>query len=204
MKTKKVRPVLIETKEKSRLCHLSAKGKELNDLRFLTIEVPIILDSINYELILISLEDEEIEVGDMVYFGDFLLKVIEVLEDSLIIINPYDGIKQELVGINRFKKVIARQSQISLEYIAKVVEQYNTGYVEDIEIEMEGKIALDGHTIIGIEPKLINGFVTIVEKEPILYTEEEVWKLLNKCLDYQEHRLDNMTVKDWFEQNKKK
>ena len=37
-----------------------------------------------------------------------------------------------------------------------------------------------------------------------MYDDDDVWKLLNKYLDYQEHGLDNLTTIEWFEQNKKK
>ena len=43
-----IKVILIDTKEKSRLCYLTKKGKEeFHDLRLFETEMPIILDSIN-------------------------------------------------------------------------------------------------------------------------------------------------------------
>ena len=218
MKTKCVRPILVETKEKSRICHLTAKGKEFNDLRFLDIAIPIILDSINYELILISLEDEEIGEGDwycyLSYKGDYKLK--QYNEEKHFNEDPCITLANL-----KAKKVIARQSQISPEYISKFIEQYNNGNVEDLEIEMEFTRQLLAHNNIleGEEPKLTNGFVIIVKKEPINYTEEEVKHLLLKCQsevlypethyepcnsDEDNEKIFLSEFSEWFEQNKKK
>ena len=59
-------------------------------------------------------------------------------------------------------------------------------------------------------PKLTNGFVTIVEKKPISYTEEEVKQLLiarNKEFSTNNELFNSLLLKqdlDWFENNKKK
>ena len=58
----------------------------------------------------------------------------------------------------------------------------------------------------GFTPKLTNGFVIIVEKEPISYTEEEVRKLISEAL-YHFCPMNNYRKEDeidWFENNKKK
>ena len=201
METKKVRPVLVESKEST--LHLS-HGK----LLIRSIESTGKSDlykSIPQELILISLENEKIEVGDI------------CLNES----NPND-VNNNLIKIdsetskynaNNFsscKKVIARQSQISPEYISKFIEQYNNGCVEDLEIEMMYKdcpnSSIENWNYFP-EPLLTNGFVSIVEKEPISYTEEEVNKLLHKFLDIQEGLNTyqrHASLDTWFEQNKKK
>ena len=60
------------------------------------------------------------------------------------------------------------------------------------------------------QPKLTNGFITIVEnKEPILYTEEEIKVYLKKIVrstyPLGEFNEDvSLFINDWFEQNKKK
>ena len=101
-------------------------------------------------------------------------------------------------------------SQLEIDDISKFIEQYNQNCIEDLEIEMENKIAIDGHTVIGIEPKITNGFVTIVEKEAISYTEEEVINMLglfgkhimtHPDLDFGEEFEEAII---WFENNKKK
>ena len=124
------------------------------------------------------------------------------------------------------EKVIARQSQISPEYISKFIEQYNNGCIDDLKIEMEELYIYPDGTKSKIsrlmpdakpieEPKLTNGFVTIVEKEVISYTEEKVLDLIFKYsndllnrtdpfLDTFENESATNFTKEWFNQNKKK
>jgi hypothetical protein len=121
MKTIRVRPVLVETSEKSRICHLSPKGIQYKDLRFLEIECPIILDSINYDIVLISLDDCA-KVGDMYYDeqNNLVLKATEYTEHNVYL----------------YKKVIANQRQFSDELSENLVEEYNNGGMNDFEIYM--------------------------------------------------------------------
>ena len=226
MKTHKVRPVLVETKEKSRICHLTAKGKEFNDLRYLEIEAPTILDSINYQLILISLEDEEIEVGNK-YYDE---------HNNLVL----TATTQSDHNVYHYKKVIATQEQLSPELIQQLVDEYNNEGMKDFKIEMEE--ITDEETIasssgfslkvpINIKylPKLTNGFVTIIEKLqmpkisaddlPLAnggYTEEEVKELIIQALLEVDTlvttcgqrdgwvELNNKEIDNWFNKNKKK
>ena len=207
MKTKHVRPVLVESKEYSIIhkfgdcldTHVELQ-KWYGDAR-----------PIYQELILISLEDERIEVGDKFYCSD-RTNYTHLFTCSGHTDNTHLQVKSDNEygygdwAICYSKKVIARQSQIPQEYISKFIEQYNNDCVLDLEIEMENKIAIDGHTVIGIEPKITNGFVTIVEKEVISYTEEEVRKLISESLYHfcpmNNHREEDEI--DWFENNKKK
>ena len=195
MKTKRVRPILVESKEST--LHLS-HGK----LLITSIESTGKSDlykSIPQELILISLEDEKIEEGEYLNLA------------HRVIVQPSD-LEWANSNSNNLKKVIARQSQISPEYISKFIEQYNKDCIKDLDIEMENKIAIDGHTVIGIEPKITNGFVTIVEKEPISYTEEEVKSLCSGAYSLGLSSLKSeipdleemMELDNWFENNKKK
>ena len=216
MKTKRVRPALVESKDKITLNSI------VNDPTF---GLGIIIEkhgeecfynthssggSIttpwernlgdrlkHYELILISLEDDKIEEGEYLNLA------------HRVIVQPTD-LEWANSNSNNLKKVIARQYQISPEYISKFIEQYNKDCVEDLEIEMEDKIAIDGHTVIGIESKLTNGFVTIVEKEAVLYTENDMRDAFEAG-----HKLgwsgypntDNWTqpkFEEWFKENKKK
>ena len=201
MKTKRVRPILVESKVSTlhishgKLLTRSIKPTSKSDL----------YKSIPQELILISLEDEEIKVGEI----GLDLRDNTLFEVKRILTNHYES------GILSFqksycKKVIAHQSQISPEYISKFIEQYNKDCIEDLDIEMENKISIDGHTVIGIEPKITNGFVTIVEKEAVLYTENDMRDAFEAG-----HKLgwsgypntDNWTqpkFEEWFNENKKK
>lgn len=204
MKTKKCKPVLVETKDDtSSLWSYKRRKLYYNQANFNNPDAIIY-----YQLVLVSLEYDEVEIGDMGLMQGNGIKVVGVVSfDSkhhTWNLTTKKGSCYPFSTKDYFGKVIATQDQISSEYIEKFVEQYNTNKVEDIEVEME----LVGHSVtLGIynyEPKLTNGFVTIIEKEPILYTEEEVWKLLTKQFDYLEYGLEDMTMKEWFEQNKKK
>lgn len=78
-----------------------------------------------------------------------------------------------------------------------------------VEIEMEEFVPDNGINLNGgyhSEPKLINGSITIINEEPILYTEEEVKDLLKLCLKEfsTTSKIDIPCVDEWFEQNKKK
>lgn len=217
MKTKKVRPVLVETKDTTSPLW-SYKGRRLyyNQANFNDPD-----EIIYFQLVLVSLEDDEIEIGDYVYFGYHIFKVTTALKDALIVTNPIEGTQQTLIGIDGFKKVIATQDQIPDDYIEEFVYKYGFGKAENIEIKMEGFVqssTWEYDDPEGYKPKLTNGFVTIVEKEPILYSKRDLISLLEEY----EQTLDD-TVKDewytttkelfkdmkeqfldWLEQNKKK
>ena len=234
MKTHKVRPVLVESKEKTNLLINTLNNRLLFGVQNIIKEY-----AKYYELILISLEDEKIESGDTVYelypdggFG--------ATGNHLSVCTNPDGYDEDAF------KVIARQSQIPPEYISEFIEQYNNDCVEDFEIKCGGsyeefldfcgKLGYDYDGAFGwykrtdpggnrpntskLEdlfnkyPKLTNGFVTVIEKEPISYTEEEVLNLIfkysNDLLDRTDPFLDafenesatNFT-KEWFKENKK-
>ena len=199
MKTKRVRPVLVEIKDASNIFENNDKT-----LSFYEHKQHASSGGKKFELILISLEDEEIEEGEYLNLA------------HRVIVQPTD-LEWANSNSNNLKKVIARQSQISPEYISKFIEQYNKGCIEDLEIEMEyfendtsECIGMDGEPngvpFNGFTPKLTNGFVIIVEKEPIIYTEEEVRKLISEALYHfcpmNNHREEDEI--DWFENNKKK
>ena len=166
MKTKKVRPVLVEIKDASNIFENNDKT-----LSFYEYKQHASSGGKKFELILISLEDEEIEVGNKVFTGKHIETVIDIT-------NKHGNIVCETATYlpEDVKKVIARQSQISPEYISKFIGQYNNGCIDDLEIEMEELYIYPDGTKSKIsrlrpdakpieEPKLTNGFVTIVEKE---------------------------------------
>ena len=214
MKTKKVRPVLVEIKDASNIFENNDKT-----LSFYEHKQHASSGGKKFELILISLEDEKIEEGEYLNLA------------HRVIVQPSD-LEWANSNSNNLKKVIARQSQISPEYITKFIEQYNKGCIEDLEIEME-KCWINSDNVKGnsftevakfepsindfdavliIQPKLTNGFVTIVEKEPITYTEKEVKSLCSEDYSLGLSSLKSeipdleemMELDNWFENNKKK
>lgn len=200
MKTKLVRPVLFELNKNiqsgnNRL--FIDKFSKLfinNSFSFNNI---VELQLTRQQLILISLEDDKIENGDICY--DELNHVVNVYK-------PYPGRQNYNV-----KKVIATQDQLSPEYISKFIKEYNDGCVKDVEIEME-ELYFHGSGYYKAEelsqtekeryifmreykPKLTNGFITIVEKkEAILYTGEEIISLINNYAQ----TLDNTNEEEWY------
>ena len=152
MKTHKVRPVLVESKEPNNIYTID--GKLYQTTPNTNIVVSKTDKLIPQQLILISLEDERIEVGEN-YYNIRLNKVFQAI--------AYDGYPSK-----EDCKVIATQTQLSPEYIQKFIEEYNKGEVKDFEIEMIEKIHnhYSGANAQWKEllPKLTNGFVTIVEK----------------------------------------
>jgi len=195
MKTHKVRPVLVETKENTGI----TLGINI------TRNIPGKMRGTNYQLILISLEDEKIEVGD------------KYLLPNGIITSAATGYKRP----DEYKKVIATQNQLSPELIQQLIDEYNNGGMKDFEIEMEEKdipedndlhCASDGGYYSKptsykrvSKPKLTNDFVTVVKEEPILYTEEEVFALLVAShSEVGKTLIKNIELRKWFNQNKKK
>ena len=166
MKNHKARPVLIESKD----IHSQL---EIDDISIgkLSYEAKQYHCKHPQELILISLEDEKIEVGDEFYSSKY--ETTDVLASN--------GVIDEFTSF----KVIARQSQISPEYISKFIEQHNNDCVEDFKIEIEElyfhgsgfykseQLSLEEQEKYSfmkeIKPKLTNGFVTIVEEETIQF-----------------------------------
>ena len=211
MTTKRVRPVLVESKEYS-IIH---KFGDYLDTHAELQKWHGDARPIYQELILISLEDEEIEVGDEFYCSD-RTNYAHLFTCSGHTDNTHLQVKSDNEygygdwSICYSKKVIARQSQISPEYISKFIEQYNNSSVEDLDIEMKTKTYQPcdnnyekcGEPFNIDEPKLHNGFVTIVEKKPIGYTEEEVkFLLLQFSMDYCDVHPKN--VVNWFNRKKK-
>lgn len=197
MKTKLVRPILIETGPgvafKGQLClrsgnHSIFKIKEDTYVGWLNLQ----------QFVLISLDsDDKIEEGESyVYWDGNKYSIRENLNCKNLPGGTVDA------GI----KIIAQQSQLSPEYIQQFIEEYNNGEIKDIEIEMHEEPCFQSSFSI-IEPKLTNGFITIINKEPILYTEEEVENLLFKfaednALTSCKSEIDDFN--EWVEQNKKK
>lgn len=177
MKTKLVRPVLVESKEKTNIM--------LGDN--ITRNIPGAMRGTYYQLILISLENEKIEVGDKYYDK----------HNQLIL----SATTQSDHNIYNYKKVIATQSQLSPEYIQQFIEEYNKGDVKDVEIETIGKI---GESKIDYVPITDNGYVTIVTKEAPTYTEEEMYSIMQQYLDnYVWSSGKYITPMEWFNQHKK-
>ena len=243
MKTKRVRPALVESKDKITLNSI------VNDPTF---GLGIIIEkhgeecfynthssggSIttpwernlgdrlkHYELILISLEDDKIEVGDEFIELDIYKTRSSYINKIYIcdVGNTETFILTKDINFpfpENCKKVIARQFQIPQEYISKFVEQYNNDCIEDLEIEMEELYIYPDGTKSKIsrlmpdakpieEPKLTNGFVTIIEKELergiIITRVEEVVKhpynLLCNMQYYMEYCQANgyITPQDWL------
>ncbi len=115
-----------------------------------------------YEFVLTSMEHEKIEIGDKCV-QDFRLVDITCNRDSCC------------ANLN---KVVALQRQIPPEHIETFVDLYNkNGELDYVFVEMENCHVGYKDLKIGVEPiykkvpKLSGGYVSIVEKDIINYTE---------------------------------
>lgn len=181
MKTKKVRPVLIESKNNEdrqypcilKYSHMFGDTKGKIGYFDCNIRTP----AIKMEIILISLEDENIESGDIgfINIGSGTIGTVSYdKEYKTWDLTTKDNIHYPFTTREYIKKVIAIQDQIPSEYISKFIEQYNNGCIEDFEIEMEKiknpnfnrnkGVCVSNPTYLLI-PKFTNGFISVVEKE---------------------------------------
>jgi len=121
---------LVETKDKSILCHLTAKSKEFKDLRLYDIPVPIILDSINYHLLLTS--DEIIESGDVVLCNTKINPVIGIVDIQYYNESTHYFIGNQLLPIGvKIEKVVYSLNSIfglsspNRDWVEDWVKKYN-------------------------------------------------------------------------------
>ena len=133
---------------------------------------------IHYELILISLDPEDIVEGSLVLAHGKYIKPVDKYKQRTS--HNYESAEYAKFGCHQ--AIIALHHQISPQDVQKAIEQYNTnGEFEDVEIEMEdSSYEVDMEGVGGqeigwmpeIKPKLTNNFITIVEKSFVI-----------KCLD---------------------
>lgn len=194
MKTKLVRPVLVESKEPNNIYTLG--GKLYQTTPNTNIVVSKTDKLIPQQLILISLEDEKIEVGDIGFInigGGTVGTVSYDKEYKTWDLTTKDNVHYPFTTREYIKKVIVPQEQISPELIQQLVDEYHNGGMKDFEIEMIEKIHnhYSGANAQWKEllPKLTNGFVTIVtEKENS--DREIIEHVLGKCqMTYTEEEL---------------
>ena len=121
---------LVETKDKSILCHLTAKSKEFKDLRLYDIPVPIILDSINYHLLLTS--DEIIKSGDVVLCNTKINPVIGIVDIQYYNESTHYFIGNQLLPIGvKIEKVVYSLNSIfglsspNRDWVEDWVKKYN-------------------------------------------------------------------------------
>lgn len=188
MKTKLVRPVLVKNSIVAQT-NPSATGLTLCNDNVLRIGNPLDKSESRVNLVLISLEEDEINSGDIL-FHTLSKRLFRVLDSSYLFnIKCIDIINnEELICSNiSCHKVIVTQEQISPEYITKFVDQYNDGGVSDIEIVVEKdksnlcdcyntKFCKSTQLRNGVKcrdekhykPKLVDNFIIIIEKDNII------------------------------------
>lgn len=212
MKTKLVKPVLVDS-EIANIYKCRTGG-----LGYKEVATSYTVEGQGQQLILISLDpDEKIEEGDICYYenylggGKFLViytKYGTYHKLNTDLIKQYGTIEGGITPLEQdIFKVIATQDQLSPELIQQLIAEYNNSCMQDFEIEMEEdksnlcdcyytKYCKSTQLAPGVKcrdikhykPKLNNGFVCIVKKEPITYTEEEVLERLNNLNDLLEEK----------------
>lgn len=169
MKTKRCRPVLVYTNKEVHNCYM------FDNLEYQTDKI-FSINGLEYRLVLVSIEpDEKIEVGDLVYEKNLNTEesIYEVCEkNGKLGFFRFRNVFISFDKQNSAKKIIATQDQIPESYIQRFVEEYNEGQIKDLEIEWE---RLEGEYLTELDdcpyckpisrPKLIDGFVTMVDKK---------------------------------------
>lgn len=126
---------------------------------------------------LIFIGNEKIDVGDIGYIniGEGIIgKVTYDDKYNTWDLTTIDNVHYPFSSKEYIKKVIATQDQIPKHYIQQFIEEYNSGKVNDVEIEME----MWGTSVPNLKdytyseyttkalyiPKLTNGFINVVNK----------------------------------------
>lgn len=134
MKTKLVRPVLIEPK--GYIDKYPFIGLKNGKLSIYSERNPSNFNVVIYPIILISLDpDEKIEVDDNAISDDgYLIKVKSINGNELSFIPLQSDVycnTETFHPISRYNKVIATQDQLSPELINQLVAEYNNGGMQD-------------------------------------------------------------------------
>jgi hypothetical protein len=186
MKTMRVKPVFVDTTDKSSVIVLDDNSNRL------VLTKPFEAAWGHKEIILISLDGNvKINVKDKIYHvgRNQIFTVSHFVENGLtktIICEDMFGLPNDNLRfiVSDCAKVIATHDQLSPEYIERFIEEFNNGNVKDIEIKGE-LLALHGKTLLPcspsnnesnsdmsiykFHPKLVNGFVDIVEEKSDFY-----------------------------------
>lgn len=199
MKTKLCRPILIETKNDSRLFTMNGVLKYTFNGGFLCYHPPKWL---MFNLHIISLDpNEKIEEGD--WYIDDCDKVRQAVTSD----KDYWNARPD------YHKIIASTDksldlpQPSLEYIQQFIEEYNTDDIKDVRVEMksedfctwESNNMYASRYVIKVNE---NNLITVHPVEPIVYNEEEVKDLMLK-FNKEFNLMVGYKFLKWFEQNKK-
>lgn len=94
--------------------------------------------------------------------SDFYIELIktytqELLSDRKFTLDDMLEIAGYMAAAEKYQSIESLK-EIALDYIQSLSKQS-----WEVELEMEDKIALDGHTVIGKEPKLTNGKIKILK-----------------------------------------
>ena len=132
MKTHKVRPILIPTNKEVHTIYM------IDNLEY-HIDKKLSLNAIEQQLILVSLEDKKIEIGDKFYCSDntnyaHILTCSGYTNDTHLQAKSNNKYGYGDWNICYSKKVIATQEQLSTELIEQLVDEYNNNGMKDFKI----------------------------------------------------------------------
>lgn len=220
---KKCQVVMLSTNEKANIYYLTAKSKEFKDLRYSKEKMPIILDSENFHIYILS--DDEIKEGDWFinfnniptkfsetnggtskYIKDNCLKIIATTDESLLF---------KLGGL--YPVSLPQPSQ---SFIEKYVESYNKGMIiTNVMIEYEeydnGYLiqSMEAYETALINCRDIEQRLKINPKDNTItikrvknsWNKEEVRDLLDNLWDYvmdnNHNKSNSKEYNKWIEQN---
>ena len=205
---KLVRPILVASKEITTIWSYKERRLYYNQANFNDVD-----DTTYYQLILVSLDSEEIVVGDLGYINIGVNGTIGMVSYDTKYrtwdLTTEDNVHYPFTTKEYINKVIVTQTQIPESYIQQFIEEYNSGVVKDVVIEMEenGVIypEMTDNTYSEYaakciyKPKLTNGFITIIEKDlPIVnFKDATLQDLYDRGFPKIEELESNVTTDGW-------
>ena len=180
MKTIKVKPFLISSNKRTDLAIVTESYSDITPDETYhkkdTLEIVygkyVNLDYYDcQEIVLITL-DEKIQENDLVTDG-YDLGIITSLNNKYYSISNIDGsVVMENKDISLLygglSKVVALQPLIPEDYISKLIKDYNNGGMNDFYIEVNECLSGEfrGEMCFYTKPKLTDGYITVIEKNP--------------------------------------
>jgi hypothetical protein len=119
VKIEEVELKLVQTTEHSRIGYLTYKGPEFNDLRYFDLDMPVILDGVNFHLY--ALSNKKLKAGDLALLPDGKIKIMRNSD----ILNYFESNNTEIKKIVSSTNPKLKLLKISAGEAIYYIEQYN-------------------------------------------------------------------------------